>query len=167
VCNGLQWILELVPSKHKKVLDGGSRADREPSTSSREIPIYALVVAKGGVKFSETKPENRSDFGPPMSYNATRVTCKQVTMHKFAQVVPAGRMGRPVLDRTGLTGDYDLHMEFAPEAPAPKPGEAVASEPTGPSFMMALQEKLGLKLETTKGPVEFLVIDRIERPSAN
>lgn len=53
----------------------------------------------------------------------------------------------------------------APEAPAPKPGEAVASEPTGPSFMMALQ--LGLKLETTKGPVEFLVINRIERPSAN
>jgi len=51
--------------------------------------------------------------------------------------------------------------------PAPKPGEAVASEPTGPSFMMALQEQLGLKLETTKGPVEFLVIDRIERPSAN
>ena len=76
-------------------------------------------------------------------------------------------MGRPVLNRTGLAGDYDLHVEFAPEAPAPKPGEAVASEPTGPSFMMALQEQLGLKLGTTKGPVEFLVIDRIERPSAN
>jgi uncharacterized protein (TIGR03435 family) len=86
---------------------------------------------------------------------------------KFAQAVLAGRMGRPVLDRTGLTGDYDLHMEFAPEALAPKPGEAVASEPTGPSFMMALQEQLGIKLETTKGPVEFLVIDRIERSSAN
>jgi uncharacterized protein (TIGR03435 family) len=76
-------------------------------------------------------------------------------------------MGRPVLDRTGLPGDYDLHMEFAPEAPAPKPGGAAASEPAGPSFMMALQKQLGLKLETTKGPVEFLAIDRIERPSAN
>jgi hypothetical protein len=58
-----------------------------------------------------------------MSYNATRVTCKQVTMHKVAQMVLAGRCW------TGLTGDYDLHMEFAPEAP---------------------------RLETTKGPVEFL-----------
>jgi uncharacterized protein (TIGR03435 family) len=58
---------------------------------------------------------------------------------------------RPVLDRTGLTGDYDLHMEFAPEAQAPKPGEAVASEPTGRNFMKALQEQLGLKLETKKG----------------
>jgi uncharacterized protein (TIGR03435 family) len=58
-------------------------------------------------------------------------------------------------------------MEFAPEAPAQKRGEAVASEPTGPSFMMALREQLGPKLETTKGPVEFLTIDRIERPWAN
>jgi uncharacterized protein (TIGR03435 family) len=44
--------------------------------------------------------------------------CKQVTMHKFAQVGSGGRIGRPVLERTGLTGDCDLHMEFAPGAPA-------------------------------------------------
>jgi hypothetical protein len=92
---------------------------------SREMPIYALVAAKGGVKFSETKPENRSDFGP--------------------------QMGRPVLDRTGLTGDYHLHMEFAPEAPAPKPGEAAASEPTGPSFMMALQGTVGAQAGDDQG----------------
>jgi uncharacterized protein (TIGR03435 family) len=64
---------------------------------------------------------------------------------------------------TSGSGDYDLQMAFAPEAPA-QTGEGVASEPTGPIFMMALQEQLGLKLETTKGPVEFLVIDR---PPAN
>ena len=98
MCKALQWILELVPSKHKKVLDGGSQGrPRSEAQSlmarrfglvvhkeSREMPIYALVVAKVGVKFSETKPENRSDFGPQMSYDATRVTCKQVTMHKSA-----------------------------------------------------------------------------------
>jgi len=64
-------------------------------------------------------------------------------------------------------GPQQARKRSAPEAPAPKPGEAVASEPTGPSFLMALQEQLGYKTETTKGPVGFLVIDRIERPSAN
>jgi len=102
----------LVPSKHKKVLDGGLRY----RGNSRNKSIRPLAAAK------------------------PRPTTTLST---------ASRKGS------------------APEAPAPKPGEAVASEPTGPSFMMALQEQLGLKLGTTKGPVEFLVIDRIERPSAN
>jgi uncharacterized protein (TIGR03435 family) len=65
------------------------------------------------------------------------------------------------------TGVQGVANGFLAEVPAAKPREAVASEPTAPSFMMALQEQLGLNLGTAKEPVEFLVIDRILQPPAN
>ena len=87
-----------------------------------------------------------------------------------------GRLGRPVLERTGLTGKYDFKLEWTPESgelsgkggpegPGEK-GEAAGADPLGPSLSTALQEQLGLKLESRKAPVETLVIDRAENPSA-
>jgi uncharacterized protein (TIGR03435 family) len=84
-------------------------------------------------------------------------------------------LDRPVIDKTGLTGLYDLHLDFGREGttvgdmPPPPPG-APPSEPlgpAGPSIFTAIQEQLGLKLESSKGPREFLVIDSVERPSEN
>ena len=80
-------------------------------------------------------------------------------------------LGRVVVDRTGLTGKFDMTVEWTPdESPAlplspnePRP----AADPAGPSIFAALQEQLGLKLEPQKGPVEMLVIDRAEKPSEN
>ena len=70
------------------------------------------------------------------------------------------------MDRTGLTGEYDIQMNFVADPSASvKPGSE--AEPTGPSFVTALQEQLGLRLEPAKGPVQFLVIDRVERPTEN
>jgi uncharacterized protein (TIGR03435 family) len=69
---------------------------------------------------------------------------------------------RPVLDRTALSGLYDIRLQFVDEPP-----DAPLSDSTGLSVFAALQEQLGLKLESTKGPVEFLVIDHVERPTAN
>jgi uncharacterized protein (TIGR03435 family) len=69
-----------------------------------------------------------------------------------------GRLDRVVIDNTGLPGVYDLKLEWAPN-PSP--------ESTDPSLFTALQEQLGLKLESTKGSVEIIVIDNIERPSEN
>lgn len=63
---------------------------------------------------------------------------------------------RTVIDKTGLTGRFDVHLEYAPQL-----------DGDGPSIFTAVQEQLGLKLESAKGPVETLVIDRVERPSAN
>ena len=65
-------------------------------------------------------------------------------------------VGRVVLDRTGLTGKFDFQLKWAQDPTA---------DTTGPSIFTALQEQLGLKLESTRGPVEVLVIDRVERPS--
>ena len=76
---------------------------------------------------------------------------------------------RPVIDETGMTGKYDIHLKFSRDEVTtglrePPPG---ASAPTGPTIFAAIQEQLGLKLVSTKGPVEFLVIDHVEKPSAN
>jgi len=91
----------------------------------------------------------------------------------IAQVVPmlADLLGRPVIDKTGLTGLYDLALTYAPEGRVvgpfgPTPGATPPpSDPDAPSLSVALQEQLGLKLESARGPVEVLVIDRIERPT--
>jgi uncharacterized protein (TIGR03435 family) len=82
-------------------------------------------------------------------------------------------MGRPVVDRTGFTGTYDFHVEFRPEGVALIPGrppavEATAADDTRPSIYTALQQQLGLKLDSQKGPSEVLFIDHLERvPAAN
>lgn len=85
-------------------------------------------------------------------------------------------LGRIVLDQTGLTGKYDLKLEWQPDENqvamfqamrVPEGYGAPAPDPSGPSVFAALQEQLGLKLESEKGPVEMFVIERVERPSAN
>jgi uncharacterized protein (TIGR03435 family) len=127
---------------------------------SRESPIYALVVAKGGPKL---KPSAEKQM--QISTNNTNVICTRATMARFAAIVLCARMGRAVVDRTGLAGEYDFRMDFVPD---PVPGKSGGdSTPTGPSFITALQEQLGLRLEPAKGPADFLVIDHVERPSAN
>jgi uncharacterized protein (TIGR03435 family) len=73
--------------------------------------------------------------------------------------------GRPVLDETGLTGVFDFGLTWAPDPSVSKGDPALA--PNGPSFVGAVQEQLGLKLEAKKGPIEILVIDRAEPPSEN
>jgi uncharacterized protein (TIGR03435 family) len=92
-------------------------------------------------------------------------------MAEFAQFGLRGLVGRRVLDRTGLTGYFDLELDFSPEPMAPPP--PVPSAPVygrnapfiGPAFFVAAEEQLGLSLASETGPVEFLVIDRAEKPA--
>ena len=79
---------------------------------------------------------------------------------------PFTGVDRPVVDRTGLTGTFDFSLEWSPEPDAARPPGS-QSEDTGPAFLEALQEQLGLKLNPTTGPVDVLVIDHVEGPSAN
>jgi uncharacterized protein (TIGR03435 family) len=87
--------------------------------------------------------------------------------------VASQRVRRVVVDRTGLTGPYEFTLEFAPDqaalgaAPGPvgDPGGAPPVPSDAPSFVSALQEQLGLKLESNRGPVDVLVIDHVERPT--
>jgi uncharacterized protein (TIGR03435 family) len=77
--------------------------------------------------------------------------------------------GRPVIDRTGLSGRFDFTMEWAPDTNGAPPSDAptTPSEPLGPTPLQALRDQLGLKLESARSPVRVLVIDRLERPSEN
>ena len=78
------------------------------------------------------------------------------------------RLGHNVLDKTGLTGKYDLAMEWPPEdRPGPMSDAGNAGDSSAPSIFTVIQEQLGLKLESHKAPVEVLVIDHVEAPSAN
>jgi uncharacterized protein (TIGR03435 family) len=79
-----------------------------------------------------------------------------------------GAVDRPVVNKTGLSRIFDLHVQFVSPSPPPGvPAQAGADDAGPPSVFTALEEALGLKLESAKGPQEFLVIDSIERPSAD
>ena len=104
----------------------------------REMPVYSLVVAKGGHKL----PKTSDDKAPNMSTNPMHLkgTAANMQMVSFAL---AGLLHRPVVDETGLTGLYDLSMEFTME---PEPGDPVEPKGGGPSIFAAIQDQLGLKL---------------------
>ena len=174
---------------------------------SKEAPIYELVVAKGGIKLKEavqtaTAPAEGAGGprpGPPtrgkdgflrtphgqvgiqaMVNGRMRMQGDAVTMARLTDILGMA-LGRPVVDKTGLTGAYDVTLDFSPEGmgPGPKgpgpgagggnPAEAPRdSNDSGPTIFTALQEQLGLKLESRKGPVDLLVVDSVEKtPTEN
>jgi uncharacterized protein (TIGR03435 family) len=125
----------------------------------KEMPCYALVVAKGGSKLKAPEPdaEGKHKSGR-MSMARGRVDGDGLPVEAIAHAVEQV-LGRAVIDKTGLTGDFDFKLEWTPDE-ARTDGE-------GSSLFTALQEQLGLKLESTKGPVEMLMVDRIEKASEN
>jgi bla regulator protein BlaR1 len=135
---------------------------------TKELPIYALVVGKNGPKFKESEA---SGPGPNIRMGRGLINGQGMGMDMLASQL-SNPLGRTVLDRTGLKGRYDIKLEFTPEEGAGRgPGDGPEAAPppdtTGPSLFTALQEQLGLKLESSKGPVEIIVIDRIEKPTEN
>lgn len=132
---------------------------------SKELPVYALVVAKGGVKMTANTAPDGSPNGIMIGramFKATRASMEAI-VQSLSSVV-----GRPVRDETGLSGFYDVKLEWTPDA-APSTAAAAERPPEtfGPTLFTALQEQLGLKLESKKGAVETVVIDRAERPTEN
>jgi uncharacterized protein (TIGR03435 family) len=95
-----------------------------------------------------------------------RFGARNVTMPTIAAGLtgPASNVDRPVVDQTGLTGTYDFVIEFLPEPPQGSPPNP---DKTGPTFLEALTEQLGLKLTRQKGPAEYFIVDHIEKPLAN
>jgi len=156
---------------------------------SKESSVYALVIAKDGPKLQESKPgdtypngikgpDGRPAGRPQMMHMGPgELTGQGLPLESLARLL-SQHLGREVLDQTGLKGNYDFTLKWTPEQSPPamaigpeggKPGtdNAPPPESSGPSIFTAIQEQLGLKLESTKGPVEILVIDHIERPSEN
>jgi uncharacterized protein (TIGR03435 family) len=143
---------------------------REP----KEFSIYALTVAKNGLKMKEsTVDPNATPEGPlplvfVLSPESVRLPGRYATVAELAAVMQRSALDRPVLDRTGLTGRYDFDLEFTPdETQFGGAGLKGTPESTKPDLFAALQQQLGLRLEATRGPIDTLVIDRIERPSEN
>jgi uncharacterized protein (TIGR03435 family) len=123
----------------------------------REMPVYALTIAKSGPKLKSSDPnEAQSMGGGPGNLGATNAT-----MADIAQLLAHGFLDRPVVDQTGLTGKFDLRLRWTPDEVATQTADAP------PGLFTAIQEQLGLKLVAIKAPVDVMVIDQIERPSAN
>ncbi len=135
-------------------------ADRFQLVTHREtrtLPVYVLNVAKGGVKL---RPGN----GRGMSAGPRLIRYGAATMAELVGQL-SSYLGRNVIDRTGVTGQYAIDLSFAPVDPGASVGDAV--QDTAPSIFQALQDQAGLKLEPGKGPVEVLVIDHAEKPTPN
>jgi uncharacterized protein (TIGR03435 family) len=155
---------------------------------TREMDIYALVLARADGKLGPALKPTTQDCaammaaarggpppGPPPGPNSPvvcgmrglpgRLAAGAMPMSLLASNL-SGQVQRIVVDRTGLSGAWDFEISFAPERPInPPPGvEFPPADPNAPSLFTAMQEQLGLRLQSTKGPVDVLVVDRIERP---
>lgn len=130
---------------------------------TRELPLYALVVARGGPKFQSSKIDGTTiDTHPARLHIAGSDDTVAILARELAQT-----LGRVVLNKTGLMGRYDLNLRWTSEA-HPAPLLNGAPDPDAPpDIFTAIQEQLGLKLESSKGPVPVLIIDHVEIPSAN
>jgi uncharacterized protein (TIGR03435 family) len=148
---------------------------------TKESNVYNLVVAKGGPKIKLSADQNPTDINGPAppgagpNHGAIRLGAGSMIrnatpLSRFASML-SQRLDRVVIDKTNLTGRFDIRLQWTPDL-----GENLLS-PTGlplpaepgdaPSIFVAMQEQLGLKLESARGPVEFLVIDHVEKPSEN
>jgi uncharacterized protein (TIGR03435 family) len=126
---------------------------------TREMPVYLLTIAKGGLRMQAAPEDGQNDAG----LNAFRtkearagVVGKRLPMDVLTRFL-SNQVERTVVDQTGLTGKYDFRLVYSPEM----------GDMTGPSIFTAVQEQLGLKLEAGKGPEEVVVIDRAQKPTEN
>lgn len=132
---------------------------------SRTLPLLKLTVDKGGIKFTEwQKPaEGQADKKGSMSVNNDVMTAIGVPMGNLVRFL-ASQTHMPVVDETGLKGNYNFNLKWQREEEGPASGLHDQSLPT---IYAALPEQLGLKLESAKGPVDVLVVDHIEEPTEN
>lgn len=140
---------------------------------SKQFPLYALVVANGGPKFEETKPEDIHHSGLDGTAVCVITRSKMgstglegCTMADLARNLTAWTrhdLGRTIVDQTGLTGRYTVAVEWTPDN---VPTSSIQNY-TGPSILTAVKEQLGLELKPIKGPLDTIVIDHVEMPTEN
>jgi uncharacterized protein (TIGR03435 family) len=147
----------------------------------RELPVYDLMIAKRGSLLQKTPDQTCTPFDPgspplpgdpnrdpaqmcgSIGLGLTNLNAKQATTAALAMAF-AHLLGRTVIDKTGLVGEFDGRLTFAPPGVVPS-GAPV--DPALPDIFTAVEEQLGLKLESSRGPVPVVLIDRIEKPTEN
>jgi uncharacterized protein (TIGR03435 family) len=142
----------------------------------KEFSIYELTVAKGGPKITEsTAPFDEASNVTSTLFPAASggidhalMPAHNVTMQQFASVLQRAILDRPVVDKTGLSGRYDFDLEWTPDESQfggqLPPGAPDAAKP---GLFAAMQQQMGLRIEAARGPLDVLVIDRLDRPSEN
>jgi uncharacterized protein (TIGR03435 family) len=148
---------------------------------TREVPIYALEQARtdvgSGSRLQATRtdcaalkkaaagaPLRSADGGVLCSYRNSGtglLSANALSMQVFARFL-SGQVRRVVIDRTGLSGEWDIELKWTPDRMRDAAGGSVLAD--APNLFTALQEQLGLKLEPTRGPIEVTVVERVERP---
>jgi uncharacterized protein (TIGR03435 family) len=131
---------------------------------TRELPLYVLTVAKGG---SKMRPRTEGDGGAPRSmlFQGPRLPGRNLSVADLAGGLQKMALDRPVIDKTGLAGKFDFDLTWRRELQ--QVGGQGGTNSDVPDIFTALQEQLGLKLESAKGPVEVLVIDSVSKPTEN
>ena len=148
---------------------------------TRDLPEYELTVTRGGVKMTASKLDVPDAEGHTqgqhmlMMHGRGHIESTGTGMPSLAHIL-SGQLGRTVVDKTGLTGNYDYKLDWTPDDGMPAmtkggspdaSGAAATPDASGPSLFTAIQEQLGLKLEATKGPADVVVVDQLEQPTAN
>jgi len=129
-------------------------------TETRELPIYDLIVSKGTPKLGDDKSS-----GTTINHGRDHLEVQAANSLAVLAEELSKEVGRPVIDKTGVAGRYNLKLRWTPDdSSEPVRGSAPDAPP---SIFTALQEQLGLKLEPGKGPVQVLVVDHVEMPSNN
>jgi uncharacterized protein (TIGR03435 family) len=162
-------------------------------TEIRQVPVLALVLSKAGTTGPQLRPHPANDDScstapsdadagmfpvtcggilgmSPVFPGDTRAAARNISMDAIASFLSGleGGIDRPVVNRTGLAGNFDFNLEWAPESNTPSPiGRGADTVAQGPSALEALKKQLGLKLKPMKGPVEWMIIDHVERFAAN
>jgi uncharacterized protein (TIGR03435 family) len=137
----------------------------------KELAVYLITVGKGGAKLTQSQGNGTSLPGFGMR-GLGDLLVRNATILEFAQLLQQNILERPVVDQTGLTARYDFTLKWTPDQSqfggrggnAPPPPEGTVPPP---DLYNAIEQQLGLKLESTKAPVDVLVIDRVEKPSEN
>jgi uncharacterized protein (TIGR03435 family) len=127
---------------------------------TRDLPAYALIVGKNGAKLKISDPNARESGFVQATPDGLHMETKKGSMERLARQLSSSA-GRPVIDKTGLAGTYEYTLDWFPATRIPPPESNV------PSMFIAVQEQLGLRLESTTAPQEVLVIDRVDKPSEN
>jgi len=156
---------------------------------TKDLPVYALVVAKGGPKIHPAKPGDTypnglkgpdgktGGAGMMMMNGSGQLTGQGVELTTLTRIL-SQRLGRTVIDRTGLTGNFDFTLQLpamrgpmamprAKDGGAPGADDAPPDDSAEPSIFTDVEDQLGLKLDSQKAPLPVYVIDHIEQPSEN
>ncbi len=158
---------KLTPDERGKTQDAmlqavlADRFQLKLHTETRELPIYNLIIAKGGLKLTESPKDKNYGY----SVGPGKMSGNGIEMDSLAYSL-SNEVGRIIVDKTGLTGKYDIDLKWQPDAMQAGPNASAGADAL-PDLFSALQEQLGLKLEPAKGPVDVYVIDHAEKPSEN